>query len=188
MKPISVEYGRVVNLGNYENLRFSVTLQPEEGDTVEAVALEAYRQVHEQIDAVRAAEKATADAEREAKQPWKVTPDMVAEKVSLREKASLAVDLHRSHKGDEVLEKAKRKAQEMLGVDLEFQTDGHGGAIAEVEGFLLQFDGWDYFSVAVRVPGYEEPQHLGSISSLVQLGEHLTKADSLEDMAVEMAF
>lgn len=177
MIPKSVEYQRVVNLGNYENHRLRGFYELEEGETFEEGAKEAARQVLEQLDAIRAWEKAQEEAERKANEPWRVTPAMVADQPTLREKALRAAALVMEHRERDRAEEARVETLERFGIDAHFTAQPDGSAIAEVDGITLSYE-HRRFTALVPVKGEAKPRELNYISTLEDLAIKLAQLDA----------
>lgn len=173
MKTKSVEYGRVINLGNYENHRLSIIVDLDEGETLDDAVGKVQEDVMAQLKALRAAELAEEEAERRASAPLVVTPDMVAEQPTLRDKARRAAQIALEQRKADLAAEARKEALNKLGVDLEFKAREDGAAIAQTDDGLTLVWQYNQFAVFVPVKGEPTPRKLTYVHTREDLGQRL---------------
>lgn len=164
----------------------NVVIDLQEGDTEEEAHAEAQRQVEGQLALFKAREAAEREAYSLAHQEWRVTPDMVAEVPTLREKALMAFRLEQEHRDVDYVSRAHEKALKQFGMDLQFIQQPDGSALAKMDDLTLLYKGGDF---QVIVPIKDEPSRTFSwITSLEQLGKQLAALESVGGEKEDLPF
>jgi hypothetical protein len=177
MEAKSVEYGRVVNLGNYENMRVSATYDLAPGETVLDGFEQAYKDVQSRIEQARAWGKEAEAAERQRDAPWVCTPEMVGDLPTLQARARRAAELTLEHTRKDFTEEARQKARERFGFDVPFERRLDNSAVATVDGVTFIFK-YDDFSVEIPDETIEGGVKRGPyIRDLAKLGQWLAGLD-----------
>ena len=173
MRATSVEYSRLVNMGDYQNMKVGVTIQLDEGDSATDALVDAYNEVHGRINAIQADERAERDAQREARMPWRVTPEMVADAPTLWDKAVRAVQIADEHKAEDLVAEAAREARERFGLELPFVARDDGRPVSGSDQLFVAYTGSGNFEIVVPVEGEPRGLKLTYIRSLEDLGREL---------------
>lgn len=187
MKVEKIEYQRVFNLGNYDNMRLGVSITLEDGEHAMDAWIEAVSQVSSQYAAIRAQDRANEQAEKDARKPWRVTPEMVADAPTLAEKARKALELQREHDGAGEIAEAASAALEKFGVEVEFQKQPEGSIVGVSGDMTLTYRG-SSFAITIPVKGRDEPEMFYHVHSLEELGRYIAQAERSQAGAEPIPF